>query len=48
MGDLAFGKSFNMLDSGEEHWAIKLLGEGMEPLALNCESCPIVRPNAVV
>lgn len=28
MGDLGFGKSFNMLESGETHWAIKLLGEG--------------------
>lgn len=35
MGDLAFGKSFDMLQSGEEHWAIKLLNEGMEPLAMN-------------
>lgn len=34
MGDLAFGESFDMLEKGEEHWAIKLLNEGMEPLHL--------------
>ena len=33
MGDLAFGNSFNMLESSEEHWAITLLNEGIEPLA---------------
>ena len=33
MGDLAFGASFNMLEASEEHWAIKLLNEGIEPLA---------------
>lgn len=32
MGDLAFGTSFEMLESNEEHWAITLLNEGMEPL----------------
>lgn len=32
MGDLAFGTSFGMLESNEEHWAIKLLNEGIEPL----------------
>ncbi|KAL9122024.1 MAG: hypothetical protein Q9187_001416 [Circinaria calcarea] len=32
MGDLAFGASFNMLETSEEHWAIKLLNSGMEPL----------------
>lgn len=32
MGDLAFGASFQMLESNEEHWAIKLLNEGIEPL----------------
>jgi cytochrome P450 len=32
MGDLGFGAPFNMLVSGEEHWAIKLLNEGMDPL----------------
>lgn len=31
MGDLAFGKSFNMLESGETHWAIKLLSAGQVP-----------------
>lgn len=29
MGDLVFNKSFNMLESGETHWAVKLLGEGL-------------------
>lgn len=33
MGDLAFGISFNMLETSEEHWAMKLLSEGIEPLA---------------
>jgi tryprostatin B 6-hydroxylase len=32
MGDLGFGTPFNMLVSGEEHWAIKLLNEGMDPV----------------
>lgn len=32
MGDLAFGTSFEMLESAEEHWAIKLLNEGIDPL----------------
>lgn len=32
MGDLAFGTSFEMLASDEEHWAIKLLNEGLKPL----------------
>lgn len=36
MGDLAFGESFAMLEEGKEHWAIKLLNEGMEPLHLMC------------
>ncbi|KAL8675594.1 MAG: hypothetical protein Q9168_000106 [Polycauliona sp. 1 TL-2023] len=31
MGDLAFGTSFKMLDASEQHWAIKLLIEGLEP-----------------
>lgn len=31
MGDLGFGAPFNMLVSGKEHWAIKLLNDGMEP-----------------
>lgn len=34
MGDLAFGESFGMLESGESHWAVKLLSEGMDPLHL--------------
>jgi hypothetical protein len=34
MGDLAFGKDFGMLSSGEEHFAINLLNEGMQPMAL--------------
>lgn len=29
MGDLVFNKSFNMLESGETHWAVKLLGDGL-------------------
>ena len=33
MGDLAFGTSFKMLEMSEEHWAIKLLNEGMKPLS---------------
>ena len=32
MGDLAFGSSFNMLETSEEHWAITLLHEGFKPL----------------
>ena len=35
MGDLAWGQSYGMLDSGKQHFAIKLLSEGMDPLALN-------------
>jgi cytochrome P450 len=35
MGDLAFGKSYNMLESGEMHWSLKLLSEGMDPLGFN-------------
>jgi cytochrome P450 len=34
MGDLGFGESFNMLESGEEHWAIALLNAGMDPMGL--------------
>lgn len=33
MGDLAFGKDFGMLSSGEEHFAVQLLNEGMQPMA---------------
>lgn len=32
MCDLAFGTSFNMLATSEEHWALKLLSEAIEPL----------------
>ncbi|KAL8849411.1 MAG: hypothetical protein Q9221_005583 [Calogaya cf. arnoldii] len=31
MGDLAFGRPFGMLDASEQHWAIKLIIEGLEP-----------------
>jgi tryprostatin B 6-hydroxylase len=30
MGRLAFGRDYGMLDSGERHWALDLLVEGME------------------
>jgi tryprostatin B 6-hydroxylase len=33
MGDLAFGKSFDMLKKDEEHWAIALMNTGLEALA---------------
>lgn len=33
MGDLAFGRSFDMLDTNNEHWAIGLLNTALEPLA---------------
>ncbi|KAI9874353.1 MAG: hypothetical protein M1830_009845 [Pleopsidium flavum] len=32
MGDLAFGTSFNMLETSEEHWAIKLLNEAADSI----------------
>ncbi|KAF2745906.1 putative P450 monooxygenase [Sporormia fimetaria CBS 119925] len=32
MGDLAFGKSFGMLESAKTHWAIKLLNDGSDAL----------------
>ena len=35
MGDLAFGTSYNMLQTGELHWAIKTLNEGMTMAGLN-------------
>ncbi|KAM0260623.1 hypothetical protein ACHAQJ_002686 [Trichoderma viride] len=35
MGDLAFGKSFSMLETSRNHWAIDLLDAGFLPLALN-------------
>ncbi|KAL7907218.1 cytochrome P450 [Trichoderma velutinum] len=34
MGDLAFGKPFNMLKTSRNHWAIDLLDAGILPLAL--------------
>ncbi|KAK4946002.1 hypothetical protein LTR10_014804 [Elasticomyces elasticus] len=34
MGELGFGSSFNMLSSGETHWAIKILNAGMDPIGL--------------
>lgn len=34
MGDLAFGSSFDMLKSGERHWALDLLEEGMKPVGI--------------
>lgn len=33
MGDLAFGKSFDMLTSGKTHSAIKRLQDGMAPMS---------------
>jgi hypothetical protein len=32
MGDLAFGRSFDMLESGEKHFALKLMAEGQAAL----------------
>lgn len=32
MGDLAFGRSFDMLETSQEHWAIQLLNDGIKPL----------------
>ncbi|GAM90407.1 hypothetical protein ANO11243_084500 [Dothideomycetidae sp. 11243] len=34
MALLAFGKDYGMLESGKKHYALKLLGDGMQPLAL--------------
>lgn len=34
MGDLGFGQSFGCLETGELHWAINLLNEGMAPAGL--------------
>ena len=34
MGDLEFGKSFNMLRSGKSHYAMKLLHQGLIPLGV--------------
>ena len=33
MGDLAYGRSFKMLDASEQHWAIKLIIEGIKPFS---------------
>lgn len=33
MGDLAFGKSFDMLKNDQEHWAVTLMNTGLEALA---------------
>jgi tryprostatin B 6-hydroxylase len=33
MGELAFGRSFDMLRNDEEHWAVSLLNSGLEALA---------------
>src|SRR5277367_852557 len=32
MGDLAFGRSFDMLESGKKHFALKLMAEGQAGL----------------
>ena len=32
MGDIAFGKSFDMTEEGKEHFALDLLRQGMEPV----------------
>jgi hypothetical protein len=34
MGDVAFGKGFGMIESGEEHFAIGLLNEAMQAMSL--------------
>jgi hypothetical protein len=34
MGDLAFGSSFDMLKSGERHWVLELLEDGMKYLGM--------------
>lgn len=34
MGDIAFGRSFEMLETGKPHFALNLLKEGMAPLGL--------------
>lgn len=38
MGDLAFGSSFKMLETSEEHWGFKLLHEGLDPM---CRFLPV-------
>lgn len=35
MGEMAFGKSYNGLDSKQRHWAIKTTAEGMQVLSLH-------------
>lgn len=35
MGDLTFGHSFGMLDTQEQHWAIKTLNKGMSVIGLH-------------
>jgi len=34
MGEIAFGRSFDMLKNGQSHFALDLLAEGMKPLGL--------------
>jgi hypothetical protein len=34
MGDVAFGKGFGMIEGGEDHFAIGLLKEAMQPMSL--------------
>lgn len=34
IGGLAFGKSFDLLKSGEKHFALKLLQDGMRPVGI--------------
>ena len=34
MGDLAFGKSFDMLENGQKHWAIQLLNNGQRGIGI--------------
>jgi hypothetical protein len=34
MGDIAFGKSFEMIQNGKPHFALDLLREGMKPLGV--------------
>jgi cytochrome P450 len=35
MGDVAFGKSYKMLGSGQKHWSLQLLSEGKGPIGFN-------------
>lgn len=35
MGDLTFGQSFGMLDTKEQHWAIKTLNRGMSVIGIH-------------